>query len=480
MPAAATGFVINSCTSCAAISPTNRAHSAAADTGQVTVTATNCQWTAQSDSSWLAVTAGATGSGNGTVSYSLSANTGGPRSGTLNIGSSVFVVSQAGAPGCTYLLSTPLYPATAATQLGSVNVVSNCSWSAVSNAGWVTITSGTSGNGNGTVNFAIQGNTSAARNAMITIAATALTITQPAGSAIQGLRFVPITPCRAVDTRAGQGTSGALGPPTMERFSTRELPLPSSSCGIPTGVKAYSLNVTVVPLGPLGYLSLWPTGQPQPLVSTLNSLGGDIVANAAVVPGDDGTVSVYVTDKTDVVIDVNGYFVPSDFVPPGGSASLTLYPIAPCRAADTRQGQSASRSVGSPNIERRRGARHADTTEFVRNPSGSQSLLGEYHRGALRAIGLPVGMAVGKSSAVRFDAQLAEGQNRGKCGYRARGGQRQDQYFRHEHGGCDRGRKRVFRGRNLAAAVRCQDGGDLVQRVRRFLVRENDADLVVG
>jgi prefoldin subunit 5 len=99
---------------------------------------------------------------------------------------------------------------------------------------------------------------------------------------------------------------------------------------------AYSLNVTVVPHAKLGYLSLWPTGQPQPYVSTLNSIDGRVVANAAIVPaGASGAVSVYVTDQTEVIIDVNGYFSAA------GSSTLTFVPTTPCRVVDTRQANGA-------------------------------------------------------------------------------------------------------------------------------------------
>jgi len=78
---------------------------------------------------------------------------------------------------------------------------------------------------------------------------------------------------------------------------------------IPTTAAAYSLNLTVVPHGFLGYLSIWPTGLNQPLVSTLNSYEGYVVANAAIVPaGSNGNVSVFVTNDTDLVIDIDGYF----------------------------------------------------------------------------------------------------------------------------------------------------------------------------
>ena len=71
------------------------------------------------------------------------------------------------------------------------------------------------------------------------------------------------------------------------------------------------VEVTVAPSGPLGFLTIWPTGIPQPLVSTLNAQKGLIVANAAIVPaGSGGAFSVYVTNTTHVIIDTTGYFSP--------------------------------------------------------------------------------------------------------------------------------------------------------------------------
>ena len=73
--------------------------------------------------------------------------------------------------------------------------------------------------------------------------------------------------------------------------------------------KAYSLNITAVPHGGLGYLTTWPTGQAQPVVSTLNSSTGAVTANAAIVPaGTGGEISIFVSDTADVILDVNGYF----------------------------------------------------------------------------------------------------------------------------------------------------------------------------
>jgi hypothetical protein len=107
--------------------------------------------------------------------------------------------------------------------------------------------------------------------------------------------------------------------------------------------------MTVVPLGPLGFLSVWPAGQLQPAVSTLNSSDGRIKANAAIVPaGVNGAITVFASHPTNVIVDINGYFIVDT-----GNTALAFYPLTPCRIADTRigtgtfagpaLGQSASR-----------------------------------------------------------------------------------------------------------------------------------------
>jgi hypothetical protein len=155
------------------------------------------------------------------------------------------------------------------------------------------------------------------------------TATPQAGAISAPLRFVPVTPCRIADTR---NAAGPFGGPTITAGSTRSFAVPQSACGIPPTAQAYSLNVTVVPEGPLSYLTLWPSGQSRPLVSTLNSWGGIVVANAAIVPAGTGcAVSVYVTNPADVILDINGYFDTST-----GASSYAFYPAAPCRVADTR------------------------------------------------------------------------------------------------------------------------------------------------
>ncbi len=162
-----------------------------------------------------------------------------------------------------------------------------------------------------------------------------------AGTAgFSNLHFVPVTPCRIADTR---NADGPFGGPSIPASSSRDFTIPSSPCGIPANAAAYSLNLTVVPVGPLGFLSVWPSGQSQPAVSTLNSSDGRIKANAAIVPaGANGAITVFASNPTNVIVDINGYFI----IDPANQA-LAFYPMTPCRIADTRSGSGA---FGAPSL----------------------------------------------------------------------------------------------------------------------------------
>jgi YVTN family beta-propeller protein len=148
------------------------------------------------------------------------------------------------------------------------------------------------------------------------------------GTPPTALQFVPLpSPCRAVDTRPERGGGGPIQGGVPQNFAISG----AGSCATLPSAAAYSMNVSVVPQGPLGYLTVWPAGQPRPLASTLNSLDGRIKANAAIIPaGASGEISVYATSTTNVIVDVNGYFAPVS------GSTLAFYPLPPCRVADTR------------------------------------------------------------------------------------------------------------------------------------------------
>jgi hypothetical protein len=143
------------------------------------------------------------------------------------------------------------------------------------------------------------------------------------------LNYTPLaTPCRAVDTRT------TFTP--IQGGTTREFSPFGGGCSIslPSGGSpiVYAVNVTVVPHGGLGFLTVWPAGEAQPNVSLLNSYDGRTKANSAFVTGGmGGNISVYADNTTDFVLDVSGYFTDN----PSG---LVYVPVPPCRIIDTRIG----------------------------------------------------------------------------------------------------------------------------------------------
>ena len=76
------------------------------------------------------------------------------------------------------------------------------------------------------------------------------------------------------------------GPPSLAQGVARDFDLNSDpQCtGIPAAVDAYSLNITVTNTQGAGFIKIWPQGGTQPNVSTLNYLGAQTLANAAIVP----------------------------------------------------------------------------------------------------------------------------------------------------------------------------------------------------
>ncbi len=361
-----------------AITPASQAFTAAGGNGSATVTASaGCGWTAGSNVSWITISAGMSGTGNGTVSYAVEANTSlGYRLGKLLIAGQVLSVIQAGtggnctitplvipqtvnaswAPGdcpsgsgsltdlysfsgqagqqvaislttantftslylyvpngltifaegngnlripsgsnffvlpytgtyiveagaagagnytlsltvpsvptCTYAIAPASQPFAAAGGAGSVNVTTQtgCAWTAASNAAWITINSGASGNGNGTVNFTVAANTGAQRTGTLTIAGQTFTVTQA-------------------------GTGGAL---TLVDHLTTAGPISTTSCSLPppkanfasTEARVYHWFYVLNPQ--VGDLMRWEFVQPNGTIyntsSRTNNFNGDTCA----------------------------------------------------------------------------------------------------------------------------------------------------------------------------------------------------------
>jgi len=191
------------------IGPTSAVVAAAGDSSSVSVTAPGgCTWMAMSSVDFINITSGNSGSGNGTVHYTVAANTStNEQVGTITVAGQTFTITQSGASGvnsnsCTYTLnaSSVTLPAKGGAKKVSVKVKgTNCSWTATTTNDFITIVTGTSGSGNGTVDFIVSGNTNTMeRSGTITIAGQTFTVTQLLG----GCTF-SLSPKNAKYTAAG-------------------------------------------------------------------------------------------------------------------------------------------------------------------------------------------------------------------------------------------------------------------------------------
>jgi hypothetical protein len=186
----------------------------------VTVSGTSgCARTATSNAAWITVTAGATGTGAGTVSLSVAANSAGTsRTGTVTIGGQTFTVTQAGSSCMEWGVTPQSYSAGMAGGTATVTAIgsSGCSRTASSNAAWITVTSGASGTGSGNVTLAIAANDGSSRVGTATVAGKTVTVSQAGAapvviSSLTANRSFPAPTGTVLTwTAAASGGSGAL------------------------------------------------------------------------------------------------------------------------------------------------------------------------------------------------------------------------------------------------------------------------------
>ena len=162
--------------------------------GSFTVnTTTGCTWTASTASAWIHLTGSTTGSGLGTVSYSVDANAGPARSGAIIAGGQTFTITQGS--NCTYAINptgTGAVSADGATGSFTVTTAAACPWTASPTAAWIRVTSGGSGTGPGTVSYSIDANLGPARSGAITAGGQSFAVTQNALVLPPGCITVPV------------------------------------------------------------------------------------------------------------------------------------------------------------------------------------------------------------------------------------------------------------------------------------------------
>ena len=295
-------------------------------------------------------------------------------------------------PSCDFLLSAQSISVGAGASTGSVVVsgTTGCSWTAVSNDSWITITSGASGTGSGTVGYSISANTGSLRTGTITITGQTLTVTQcsvitiipstltagtagtpyPTTQLMASGGVTPYTftmPVGALPNGMMMDGAGLIsGTPTVFgtfNFTVRATDS-TTSC---FGEQAYSLVIN----SPCGAITVNPSSMPNGFVSvayptqTLSATGGtpnytftvsagslpnglNLVGNS--ISGTPTLAGIY--NFTIKATDANGCMGTRAYtvvISGSGPNSLMFYPLAaPVRLLDTRTGEPACFTPGAP------------------------------------------------------------------------------------------------------------------------------------
>jgi hypothetical protein len=136
-------------------------------------------------------------------------------------------------------------------------------------------------------------------------------LTASAAGSANASSFVPITPCRLLDTRASDqvGPRGTpLGPVTTYTATVWGA---NGNCNIPAGATGFSMNVVVINPTAASFLTVFPADATRPLASSLNWVAGQPpTPNAVTVAASaDGKVSFYnLSGDVDLAVDIVGYY----------------------------------------------------------------------------------------------------------------------------------------------------------------------------
>ena len=242
------------------VAPTAQSVSAAGGAHSAAVTTTSgCGWTGVSNStSWISVTGGSSGTGNGTVAYTVAANTAtSSRTGTLTIAGVTLNVTQAGVCNYTVAPTSAERVAAGGAHSAAVTTTAGCGWTGVSNStSWISVTGGSSGTGNGTVAYTVAANTAtSSRTGTLTIAGVTLNVTQA------GVCNYTVAPTSAERARGGRGALGGGHHDDRLRLDRRQQqhqldPVTGGSSGTGNGTVAYTVAANTATSARTGTLTI--------------------------------------------------------------------------------------------------------------------------------------------------------------------------------------------------------------------------------
>lgn len=173
-----------------------------------------CAWAATSTASWLVVTGGATGTGNGTVAYQVGEHNGvDSRMATIAVADQTFSLTQEGESVlCSYSVSPVLFDPCmpAGTLTTTITAPVSCTWTATAGAPWLTVVSGDAGSGTGQVVFSFTSNYDAPREGVVMVRWPTPTLGQNVLVAQAGCLYAVTQSAFAFGAAGGTGSFGVL------------------------------------------------------------------------------------------------------------------------------------------------------------------------------------------------------------------------------------------------------------------------------
>jgi hypothetical protein len=193
------------------LSPQSAESSMDGGAGTFTVTApADCTWTATSDSSWLTITGAAQGSGTNTVSYNVARSMEIPdRTGTIAVSDRRFTVRQSGDVALCQYSVAPVTLSTcmpAGTLPSIIATQASCPWTVTPNVEWLSVPSGTSGTGSGTISIRFTENYDAPREGIVMVRWPTSTAGQNIRVAQAGCRYAVSRTAFSFTATGGTGT----------------------------------------------------------------------------------------------------------------------------------------------------------------------------------------------------------------------------------------------------------------------------------
>ena len=157
------------------IAPSTASYGTDAASGSFSVTApAPCAWTAASTASWLQVTGGSPGAGDGTVFFAVERNLDpASRAGAITVGARTFSVAQAGDAGaCEYAVTPVTFTPCMSVPFeltASLTTSAGCTWTATPDVSWLTLLSPATGTGSTQIRFRVAENWLAPREGRVQV-----------------------------------------------------------------------------------------------------------------------------------------------------------------------------------------------------------------------------------------------------------------------------------------------------------------------